>query len=92
MSLKRRNHSSSFKLKIALAAIKGDTTVAQIVSKYKISSSMIHLWKKTLLEGGADIFANSNKCSCGLSEKEAEKLYAKIGRLEIERDFLLKKF
>ena len=53
---------------------------------------MIHLWKKTLLEVGADIFANSTKCSCGLSEKEAEKLYAKIGKLEIERDFLLKKF
>ena len=92
MSLKRRNHNSNFKLKVALSAIKEDTTIAELVSRYKISSSMIHQWKKTLLAGGADVFANSNKCNCGLSEKEAEKLYAKIGKLEIERDFLLKKF
>ena len=92
MSLKRRNHNNNFKLKVALSAIKGDTTIAELVSRYKISSSMIHLWKKTLLTGGADVFANSNKCGCGLSEKEAEKLYAKIGKLEIEKDFLLKKF
>ena len=61
MSLKRRNHNNNFKLKVALSAIKGDTTIAELVSRYKISSSMVHLWKKTLLTGGADVFANSNK-------------------------------
>lgn len=92
MSLKRRNHNNGFKFKVALAAIKGDTTISQLVSKYRISSSMIHKWKRVLLDSGSDVFANNGKCNCGISDKEADKLYAKIGKLEIERDFLLKKF
>lgn len=97
MSLKRKTYSNSFKAKVALAAIRGDMTIAQLVKQYGVSASMIHLWKKYVIDNAASSFPtlgpkSSSNCNCGISEKEAEKLYAKIGKLEIEKEFLAKKF
>mgnify|MGYP001233816086 CR=1 FL=1 len=95
---KRKTYDNNFKAKVVLAVLKGDRTLSQIVKQFSVSTSMIHLWKKTFLENINNAFpdyrsgkAGSNKCNCGISEKEAENLYAKIGKLEIKNDFLVKK-
>jgi len=95
---KRKTYDNKFKVKVVLAVLKGDRTLSQIVKQFSVSTSMIHLWKKTFLENINNAFpdyrsgkAGSNKCNCGISEKEAENLYAKIGKLEIKNDFLVKK-
>lgn len=83
----RKIHSKDFKFKVALEAVQGDLTIAQIVSKYQIAESLIHRWKKQLLDQGDKIFeANSQDNSVGLAE--IEKLHAKIGKLTLEKDFL----
>jgi transposase len=95
---KRKTYDNNFKAKVVLAALKGDRTLSQIVKQFSVSTSMIHLWRKTFLENINNSFPDyragktgSNKCNCGISEKEAENLYAKIGKLEIKNDFLVKK-
>lgn len=101
MSNKRKQHSSSFKSKVAICAIKGDYTIPEICSKFSISPSCVHKWKKYVLENIGELFdsidnsrvkknGNFGKFS-NLSEDEANKLYAEIGKLKIEKDFLEKK-
>jgi len=99
MSNKRKQHSSSFKSKVAICAIKGDYTIPEICSKFSISPSCVHKWKKYVLENIGELFdlndnskgkKHSDKFS-NLSEEEVNKLYAEIGKLKIEKDFLEKK-
>ena len=92
MSLKRRQHSSKFKSQVSLAAIKGDKTIAQLSKEYNISQSRITAWKKIAVEGLSSLFDTRVKSSGSISEDEAEKLYAQIGKLQVERDFLKKNF
>ena len=56
MRRKRRNHSPSFKAKVALAALKGDLTMAELIKKYDVHANQISDWKKQLLEGAEDVF------------------------------------
>lgn len=94
MSTKRKQHSPDFKARVAIAAIKGDFTVSELCSKYQISPSCLHKWKKEALANMSLIFSDSNK---SLSSKlisdqsNIDKLYAEIGRLKIAKDFLEKK-
>lgn len=82
----RRNHSPAFKSKVALAAIKGEQTIAELSQKFDIHPNQITQWKSQLLEGAADVFDN------GSSSKEppidVKTLHAKIGALTLENDFL----
>lgn len=87
MSLKRNNYTSRFKAKVALEAIKGEKTLAQLSSFYKINSNLISKWKKKLLEGSSKIFESKD----ALNQDESglvKELYNKIGKLTVERDFL----
>jgi transposase len=80
---------SSFKFKVALEAIRGDLTVAQIVSKYQVAESLIHKWKKQLLSDGDKVFTGKKEQPASPSAStDIEKLHAKIGKLTLERDFL----
>ena len=90
MSIKRRQHSSKFKSQVALATIKGDKTIAQLSKEFNISHSRITAWKKIAIEGMSSLFDARIKSSESISEHEAEKLYAQIGKLQVERDFLKK--
>jgi transposase len=87
MSTKRKQRSPSFKSKIAIMAIKGDFTISEICSKFQVSPSCVHKWKKYVIEKNR----SSNIAGSGLSENESNGLYAKIGKLKIAKDFLEKK-
>ncbi|HHC6670858.1 TPA: IS3 family transposase [Vibrio parahaemolyticus] len=86
MTRKRRNHSPEFKAKVALAAAKGDKTVAELAQKYNLHANQISTWKKELLENAAMIFASESQLSKDNSE-EVDKLHAKIGQLTMENGF-----
>jgi transposase len=83
----RKTHSKELKLKVAIEGIRGDLTIAQIVSKYQVAESLVHRWKKQLIECGGDIF-ESKKEGPPVASEDIEKLHAKIGKLTLERDFL----
>ena len=87
MRRKRRNHSPSFKAKVALAALKGDLTMAELVQKYDVHANQIGDWKKQLLESAPDVFGKGAQ-KAEQSEETVEALHAKIGQLTMENDFL----
>jgi transposase len=85
---KRKNHSPSFKAKVALAALSGEKTISELSSEFSVHQTQIHRWVKQLKESAAVIFAGENKMEEAQKEKELHKLHAKIGQLTVERDFL----
>jgi transposase len=91
MSVKRKKYTPTEKAKIALEAIKGELTMAQIVSKYAVHATQVKEWKKKALNVLPDAFSNKNKQVATAHETELSELYEKIGRLNIENDFLKKK-
>lgn len=91
MSKKRRNHSSTFKAKVALDAIKGEKTLSALATQYELHPTQIQQWKKQLLEGSKDVFGASEKKRKDY-DSEVKELHAKIGQLTMERDFLAKAF
>jgi len=86
---KRRNHSSAFKAKVALAAVKGERTLAELAEQYDVHPNQIQNWKQRLVAGGEDVFGG-HAVAVQHNEKEVEKLHAKIGQLAMENDFLSK--
>lgn len=92
MAKKRKSHSVEFKAKVALAAIREQETVAQLSSRFGVHASQIHQWKRQLLENSANLFQE-----VGRPRKEetdgvsVEELYAQIGRLKMELEWLKKK-
>lgn len=89
---KRRNFSSDFKAKVALAAIRGDGTIAELSARYEVHPNMIAKWKRTALDGLKDTFERGSGMADRGHEAEVKRLQAKVGELVIERDFLAKAF
>ena len=87
MTRKRRTHSPDFKSKVALAAIQGDLTMAEMVKKFEVHANQITEWKKQLLSGAADVFGKGAK-KAEDTEEAVQALHAKIGQLTMENDFL----
>ena len=86
MKRKRRTHSPEFKSKVALAAIKGDLTMAEMVKKYDVHANQITEWKKQLLSGAPDVFGKGAR-KAEDAEEVVQALHAKIGQLTMENDF-----
>jgi len=91
MARKRKSHSATFKAQVALAAVKGDKTVSELASLHGVHPTMIHQWKKALLEGAQDIFERGGKKTAEIDESAVRDLHAKIGELAVANDFLSRK-
>ena len=87
MRRKRRLHKPDFKAKVALEAIKGELTMAEMVKKFDVQAAQITQWKKQLLSKASGVF-DSNDTATDEAEKTIQELHAKIGQLTMENDFL----
>jgi transposase len=83
----RRRLDGQLKAKVALEALRNEATIADLAAKYQLHPNQIYAWKKQLLEGAAAVFSNGTSKEAS-REAEVNELYAKIGQLTVERDFL----
>ena len=92
MAKRRKLHSSTFKAKVALAALKERKTVSELASQHGVHPTQIHHWKRQLFEGAVTIFDNgsTSKRQEDFSKREAE-LFQEVGRLSMELEWLKKK-
>ena len=86
----RKRYSPEFKARVALEAIKGEQTLAELASRHGVHLTMIAAWKRQAVEGMAAIFDAKTEAAPGASEADLARLHAKIGQLVVERDFLAK--
>jgi len=84
----RRNHSPAFKAKVAIAAIKGERTIAQLAEQFDVHPNQITTWKAQLEGGAADVFGPSGGSTLAAPAVDVKQLHAKIGELTLENDFL----
>jgi transposase len=85
----RRNHTPAFKAKVALAAIKGDRTLAQLAEQFDVHPNQITTWKAAQLESAAaDVFDPGGSGVAAQPAVDVKTLHAKIGELTLENDFL----
>jgi transposase len=83
----RRRLDAQLKAKVALEALGNEATIAELAAKYQLHPNQIYAWKKQLLDGAAAVFASGAGKEAS-REAEVTELYAKIGQLTVERDFL----
>lgn len=84
----RRNHSAAFKAKVALAAIKGEKTLAELAQQYDVHPTQVTAWKAQLLEGAPALFGSGGPARDSAPNVDLTRLHAKIGELALENDFL----
>jgi transposase len=87
MKKTRRKFSSAFKARVAIEALRERESIAELSKRFEVHPNMISKWKREFIEKSATVFDNKTEEGSGV---DTEKLYAKIGQLEIENDFLKK--
>ena len=92
MKTTRKRYTAEFKAKVALEAIRGELTLAELAAKHGIHPTMIATWRRQAIAGMAATFSGTAEASKAAGEADIEKLDAKIGQLLVERDFLSKGF
>lgn len=90
MKRSRRKFGAEFKKKVAIEALKERSTLAELAEKYELHPNQISTWKQELIEKSVMVFETKSKTDITSKEQDSDKLYNKIGRLEIENDFLKK--
>ncbi|EAU41940.1 probable transposase [Fulvimarina pelagi HTCC2506] len=83
----RRNHSPAFKAKVALAAVRGEKTLAELSQQYDVQQNQIGQWRAQLLEKAADVFGPASS-SASVPPTDVKTLHAKIGEMRLANDFL----
>lgn len=90
---KRRNHDSAFKARVALEAVKGERTVSELATEYGVHPTMIHQWKRSLLEGAAGIFERGGKAAVAAEVEAVLRSIADAGQclhMRIRKDRVIK--
>jgi len=88
---KRKQHAPEFKAKVALEALKGEETAAELASRFGVHPTMIHQWKRALLEGASGVFERGARKKPEIDEEQVTELHAKIGELAVANSFLERK-
>ena len=83
--------SNEFKAKVALAALKGHKTLNELATEFSVHTTQIHTWKKQLLDGSKAIFSGDKQKVTEQLDAEKDRLYAQIGKLQVELNWLKKK-
>jgi transposase len=91
MTRKRRVFGGAFKARVALAALRGDKTTAQLAAEYEVHTSQVTAWKQQLLEQAPKFFEDGRQKSREESIANEQELYEQIGRLKVENEWLKKK-
>jgi len=91
MARQRKSYSAEFKARIALAALKGDSTANELAAKHQIHPTLVSNWKQALLNGAASLFAEGSRPAKAADQPEAAELFEQIGRLKMELEWLKKK-
>ena len=92
MKRTRKKHNAGFKAKVALAAVRGDRTIAELASEFGVHPNQIYNWKKQLLDGASSVFEGGVAAAEGTaSDAQVDLLYRQIGQLKVENDFLSRK-
>ena len=84
---KRKQHPPEFKARVALEALKGEETVSDLASRFGVHPTMIHQWKRALLEGASGVFERGGRKAPEVDEEQVKDLHAKIGELAVANDF-----
>ena len=90
MTGKRKRYSAEFKARVTLEAIRGEATIAELVSKHGVHQTLINAWKRQAIEGMAGVFSGKAEAAAAEREGEFEKLHANIGQHVVERDLFAK--
>ena len=90
MSNKRKRYTPAFKAKVALAALKNESTTAELAQQFGVHPTMISAWKRSLLEGATDVFDKGHRSGKQIDNK-IDELHRQIGKLKVENDFLSRK-
>ena len=89
MGVKRKQHSADFKARVAMAALSGEKTLAELSSEYGVHPTMISTWKQELGKRAGELFARGGKApAIEDAQRVIDDLHRKIGQLQVERDFL----
>lgn len=90
--MKRKRYSAEFKAKVALEAIKGEQTLAELATRFSLHPNMITNWKRQAINNMVNAFDSGSEKNNSINDAQIKDLHAKIGQLTIERDFLAKAF
>ena len=91
MARKRRMFTEAFKAKVALAAIRGEGTVAELASRFGVHPNQVSSWKQQAVDGLPEVFADGRSRRAKDEEEHQARLYQQIGQLQFELDWLKKK-
>lgn len=84
----RKQHAPEFKARVAPEALKGAETAAELASRFGVHPTMIHQWKRALLEGASGVFERGGRKKPEVDEEQVKELHAKIGELAVANSFL----